>query len=247
MGKLSASNVYPADQRRNFRSVHVDVGDGRTEMRAMKRPEGRIVEQFVDKQGHVVWLQLLQFGTNHDATEADRRRAVLHRDGFLEHGRCPILGGTWRKPAFEADFDAMPAELRTRACTDDPTVHRVVGSGKSKRTLERASCPHVEWLIAYRRDQEAQAQALRATQIETVATIEKQKLSIAEQALVEQRETNAAILALAKQSIANTQQIAAAPAMPAPTKEPKPKTTTQPANPPPPPPKQGDKPEGSGE
>lgn len=202
MGKLSASNVYPADQRKNFRTVHYQTPDGDSQMRAVKRPEGRIVEQFVDKQGNVVWLQLLQFGTNHDSTEADRRRAVLYRDAFIEHSRCPLRHGTHLKPAMEADFDAMPAALKERACTDDPVVHRFVGSGKHARTIARPSCPHVEWLIEHRRAMYAQELALRSSQIDTPVTIEKQKLEIAEQTLAEQRSQTAALLALMQQVVA---------------------------------------------
>ena len=194
MGNLSRANVYDVLKNKpRDRVVVVSVeknGQRTQERRIIKRPEGRCVEQFVDLQGNVVWITLLQLGTNHGVEMIDKNRATMHREGFIEYHRCPVRHGTrFKTEKLSGEFAEMPPSLRVE-CVDDPVIHETRG----KHVHANEPCPHIQWLIEERRHRAQEEQALRATQIETAADIEKKKLEVQEQHLAESRELNKRLL-----------------------------------------------------
>jgi hypothetical protein len=186
MGSISRANVRDALVNKPRDRVVIVETDGQRERRIVKRPEGRIVEQWVDRQGNVVWIPLLLFGTPQGIEAADRKRAELRREGFVEYHKCPILHGAHvATPQLEDAFTTLPHE-HAKACTRDPIIHERRG----QTTFVNEPCPHIAWLIEDRRARARQEAAARATRIETQADLEKQKIALAEQQLAEQREMN---------------------------------------------------------
>jgi len=191
MSQFGSTNIY--DALKNAPRDRIAVArnaEGKPMARVIKRPEGRMVEEFVDPTGNVVWVQTLQLGTDHGIDEMDRKRAHMRREGFVEYAKCPCLSGARAfTPELAAEFREMPAELQN-VCEDDPQVYERRGT----RTHLHDPCPHVKWLIATRRERAAQEQALRATRIDTVTDIEKQKLEISAEQLAESRAQNQRLL-----------------------------------------------------
>jgi hypothetical protein len=194
MASLSRSNVH--DVIKNKPRDRVVIRGG--ERRIVKRPEARSAEQFVDKSGNVVWLKLLAFGTNHGQPEIDRRRGELNREGMVEHAWCPLFSGlAARVEELQVEFAAMPDDLRV-ACKGHPVVHERRGN----ETLAHDACPHVEWLIDYRRQKAAELAAARAT-INEARTLEQQKLELAQQQVAATQETNARLVGVLEQLAAS--------------------------------------------
>lgn len=179
MANLSRANVHDVLRNKPRERTVTRTEGGKTERRIIKRPEARDARQFIDLQGNVVWLKLLALGTNHGVDHIDTMLSKHKREGFVEHAKCPLRHAY---PAFderfEEEFSELPPELQ-KPCKADPKVHQKQG----KRTIATDACPHVEWLIKLRFDREAEARELRATKIETTASIEKQKLEVAEKQL----------------------------------------------------------------
>lgn len=129
------------------------------ERRIDRRPYGKI-ERFVDSVGNVCTIQLSTPGDPQAAQTAMRKRAELHRDGWIEHAKCPLRHGHDNiTPAVSREFAAMPANLRTRCERDPKVMDRVNGE---LQALE--SCQHIEWLITDRVRREAEQNAARNTQ-----------------------------------------------------------------------------------
>jgi hypothetical protein len=188
MGNISRANVF--DVLKNKPRDRVVVVKG--ERRIVKRPEGRRVEQFVDLQGNVVWIQLLQLGTNHGDDAIDKKRMEMRRLGFVEYAKCPVKHGVRHStPQIEQEFEELPDKMQ-RPCTDDPTIHEV----KGKNVHVHDACAHIEWLIADRRRRAAEERDLRATKIETAQDLEKQKLAMQQQQLDESRDMNKRLIDL---------------------------------------------------
>ena len=223
MGNISRANVH--DVLTNKPRDRVVVSEG--ERRIVKRPEGRSVLQWIDRQGNSVWLQMLKLGVNQGQEAIDRSRGELERQGFVELAKCPLRHGVrFRTPALEDEFAEMPEALQ-KQCAVDPTIHEKRG----RHTHANDPCPHILWLIADRRKREEEARDLRATKIETAVSLEKRKLDLQEQQLIETRATNAALLE-AVQGLTNSKRASvdstidpsvAAAASSAPAKDKKPK------------------------
>jgi hypothetical protein len=179
VANLSRANVHDVLRNKPRDRTVIRTEGGKTERRVIKRPEARDARQFVDLQGNVVWLKLLALGTNHGVDHIDTMLSKHKREGFVEHAKCPLRHAY---PAFDArfeeEFSELPPELQ-KPCKADPKVHQKQGT----RTIATDACPHVEWLIKLRFGREAEARELRATKIETTASIEKQKLEVAEKQL----------------------------------------------------------------
>src|SRR5690606_8284091 len=80
---------------------------------------------------------------------AERKRREYHRKGFVEHAKCPVKHNTMTIAGKIADdFAQMPDELRMTPCDRDPRVMHRVGS----ELHAGKACPHIEWLIEYRRE-----------------------------------------------------------------------------------------------
>lgn len=148
MSKFGRTPVVLADRRQRDTettiAVATDTGD---EERIDKRPNGRAA-RFVSPQGDVMSLPLSSNGDPKRVETESRNRAAYAKKGFVPHGQCPLLHHT----ASHADWQKLPASLR-EACTHDPkTMARRNGV-----LYAEASCPHIEWLMVYRRDAAAEA------------------------------------------------------------------------------------------
>ncbi len=190
MSKFGTTNIHdtsknPGGPRSELRSN----GERRLEI----RPAG-LVERFVDPSGHVVSIQLSSLGVPTPAKDALTARARHHEMGFIEHGKCPLRHGTRHATvALGNEFAEMPQNLQS-PCGEDPKP-RV----KTARGIEvRESCPHIEWLIAHRREVKADINANRnASRVEaerrTAERDELQRIQLetAKEQLAAQRAKNA--------------------------------------------------------
>jgi len=139
------------------------------EERIDRRPLGK-AERFVDPQGNIVNLQMYTPGDPHRAQTEISKRAALHKKGFIEFAKCPLKHGTKQHAARE--FSKMPAEyvvnkgletersleIPATECDRDPRVM----SRRDGDLYAETACPHMEWLISYRRDQQTDAVAKRS-------------------------------------------------------------------------------------
>ena len=163
------------------------------EERIDRRPLGR-VERFVDPQGNVMSLQLSAAGDPVRTVTADRMRLQYRRDGFVEHAKCPLRHGTHLMAGKIAkDFSAMPASM-SEPCDSDPRT--LVRRGHELHATD--GCPHIEWLIAYRVQKEAdQAKKRNANRIAQEkrdaekAELERLQLEMAKEQ-IEERKTRKA-------------------------------------------------------
>lgn len=144
--------VTNADKRHLTQvSYLVETADG-TEDRIDRRPLGK-VERFVDPSGGVMSLQLYSDGDPKRLDSEMRRRAELHRKGFVEYAKCPLRHGT--RNANEAtgrEFAKMPQDLAIE-CKHDPKVM----TRRDGELYAGESCPHIEWLITFRRNKATEA------------------------------------------------------------------------------------------
>jgi hypothetical protein len=193
MAQFGRSNVYDAlTNKPRDRIAVVKGADGELERRIIKRPEGRMVEEFVDPAGNIVWIQTLQFGTNHTTKDMDSKRAELRRDGFVEYAKCPLRTGAHTFTAqLEGEFSMLPDKL-ARPCSQDPVVYERKGA----RTHLHEPCAHVLFLIEQRRAAHAEAQKLRASHIETQVDVSKQQVALTQQQLEQQTVFNQRLLEL---------------------------------------------------
>lgn len=125
------------------------------EERLDRRPQGRMVERFVDPVGGVMSIQLAGDGDPQRQITADRVRMEKRRDGWVEHAKCPLRHGTHMTTGVTSkDFAALlkskPA-LSTPCATDKKTMERRDGDLHAVN-----ACPHIEALIAYRVTKEAE-------------------------------------------------------------------------------------------
>lgn len=190
MGSLSKGYAYDAGKRdpKVPRTVYV-----KGERRSEKYPSG-VIDRYVNLQGNVVQCQLLSPGLARSPDAIAKARGVLHRaknsdgsvEGFIEHDRCPLRHAVnLRSPTLEAEFADMPMDMK-RPCSEDPTV---ITRGKKGREYHDP-CPHIQWVIDSRRAKEAERRSQRSGRTENVIEMERRKLAIAEQTLIEQRATN---------------------------------------------------------
>jgi hypothetical protein len=191
VGNVNTANDYHALKNKARSRPALARGEGgQLERRLIRRPEGVLVEEFVDPSGNVVWIQLIQLGTNQTREHADMKRGQLRRDGFVEYAKCPCRSGArFATPGLETEFAVMPDKLQ-KPCVDDPVVSEVKGG----IVHLKEPCPHIAWLIHDRRERHAEAQALRASQMPSITDLEQQKLAVAEQQLAAQQQTNQRIL-----------------------------------------------------
>jgi hypothetical protein len=164
MGKLGRQPINDAGKK-PAPLAFTHSGEKRIEI----RPNG-IWDRFVDPTGNVVGVQLASRGVAAPVPAAAAMRLRHHNDGFVEHGKCPLKHGIrYVSPAIENDFAEMPDELQ-RPCTDDPVTMTKHPSGRNPdgsakyRFEAHASCPHVEWLIKFRREREEELNAQRNAQ-----------------------------------------------------------------------------------
>lgn len=164
-------------------SIDANGNDIGHEERIDRRPLGK-AERFVDPQGNVANLQLYTSGDPHRAQTEISKRAALHAKGFVEFAKCPIKHGT--KQHASKDFAKMPADLNGE-CERDPRVME----RRSGDLYALTSCKHIEWLIEYRRAQQADAVAKRSAH-----TVEAKRRE------QEERELKAAQAELIKEQLA---------------------------------------------
>ena|ERR1044072_1889188 len=171
------------------------------EERIDRRPLGK-VERFVDPQGNVCNEQLYTAGDPHRAQTEISKRNQLHRKGFVEHAKCPLKHGTRHSsPQSTKEFAQMPTscvlekgkpterhlDIPTSECKHDPKVM----TRKDGDLYAGTACPHIEWLIEYRRQQQADAVAKRSAH-----TVEAKRRE------QEERELKAAQIELVKEQLA---------------------------------------------
>lgn len=138
--------VTNADKRAHTETKYMVAVNGETEERIDRRPLGK-VERFVDPDGGVVSLQLYGDGDARRHESEIRRRAELHRKGFVEHAKCPIKHGTRNSSTIATkDFAKMPTALAAECKHDKKAMERRDGD-----LYAVDACPHIEWLIAARR------------------------------------------------------------------------------------------------
>lgn len=134
MGNLSKASFFDAGANPPRKRV-INVDGTRREERL---PNG-LVERWVDKQGNVVFQQLVASGLPVTVEAVDRARSeIRRRDGnWIEHHRCPLSQGT-------LEPDAFPTELQ-KICgkdtygVDRPCVHvkHVVGERQAEQHERR--------------------------------------------------------------------------------------------------------------
>lgn len=149
-GRTPVSN---ADKRSATQLKYLVEVDGGTEERIDRRPMGK-VERFVDPDGGVMSLQLYSDGDPRRHESEIRRRSELHRKGFVEFAKCPLKHGTRNSSKIATkDFAKMTEAHLVGECRHDPKVME----RKDGDLYARGSCPHIEWLIAFRRKKAADA------------------------------------------------------------------------------------------
>lgn len=157
MGKnWGRTPVTNADKRGATMIKYLVEVDGGTEERIDRRPLGK-VERFVDPDGGVVSLQLFSDGDPQRHATEIRKRAELHRRGFVDHGKCPYKHGTRNaSPLASKDFAAIE-KLKDAPpigeCKQDPAVMKRLDGD----LYAGHACPHIEALIKFRRDKAAKA------------------------------------------------------------------------------------------
>lgn len=161
MGKnWGRTPVTNADKRAATQTKYLVEIDGGTEERIDRRPLGK-VERFVDPDGGVVSLQIYADGDPKRHESEIRRRAELHRKGFIEFAKCPIKHGTRNSsPIASKDFAKLEKGKNAPPvgeCKTDPKVMQ----RKDGDLYAGCSCPHIEALIVYRREKAADAYAKR--------------------------------------------------------------------------------------
>jgi hypothetical protein len=183
MGSLSKSNIYDAGKRPAPEKPRAVMFNG--ERRSEKWPSGTF-ERFVDLQGNVVSEQLCSPGVVSSPDTINRKRHQLHTaksadgtvQGYVEHSKCPLRHGiNMLTPSLEQEFAEMPMEIKA-PCKSDPVI--ATRAGKSAPIEYKTGCPHIEWLIASRREREALRRAQRASKAESIIEIEKKKLEAIE-------------------------------------------------------------------
>jgi hypothetical protein len=148
------------------------------EQRIDRRPYGKC-ERFVDAVGNVITFQLATPGDPKAMETAMRLRAEKHKEGWVEHAKCPLKHGTrYSSPIAERDFRQMKPgrvvfkdgndsskdkiiDVPDGDCAVDPKVMSRTRNGELQADF---GCPHVEWLIAYRVDKEKTENAKRNSQ-----------------------------------------------------------------------------------
>ena len=144
MGKFGRQPINDAGKGAP-RQTYYFAGEERIE----RRPSGK-VERFVDAQGNVVGLALVSLGDPNPEATTIRNRTRYHNDGHVEHAKCPLRHGIrFLSKAIEADFVELPSELAL-PCDADP----VIMTRDRRRLMAGKACPHIEWLIEFRRERE---------------------------------------------------------------------------------------------
>lgn len=146
MGKnWGRTPVTNADDRQKTQITYlVETPDG-PEERIDRRPLGK-VERFVDPDGNVCSIQIRGHGDSRPLEAEQRKRADLHRKGFVEHAKCPLRTGARHSSARTSrDFAKLPADLAMECKHEIRTMKRIDGVLYADK-----ACPHIEWLIAER-------------------------------------------------------------------------------------------------
>lgn len=184
MGSLSKSIIHNAGKRDPMVPRAVNF---KGERRAERYPSG-FCETHVDPQGDVMNnLQLVPPGVPATRDAVTRARAEQLQKGFVPHGQCPLRNGVRYDDRFRDEFDEMPKQLEQR-CDEDP---KTVTRGK-KGVLECGEgCPHIEWLIAFRKDKAAKARLAKRSEKVNLTEVQ---LAAQQAALDEQKKTNERLL-----------------------------------------------------
>jgi len=196
---ISTSSIHNAGKRdpKVPRTVYRKNADGTSERRTERWPSG-ITERFVNLQGSEVTCQLLPNGVPANPDAIGKARMQLQRavngdktvEGFVEFEKCPLRHGTnLRSARAEDEFAMMPDELK-RPCTSDPETKRVIQKGNNRHWEYSDPCPHIQWLMKSRQEREAERRNARSARQVSSSEMERQKLEIAQQQLVEQRKAN---------------------------------------------------------
>ena len=193
MGRFDKAYVYNAGQRDHAKPQIIKY---KGERRRQLWPAGT-VERFVNLQGSVIQAVLVPPGVPPSKEAVAQARAVMHAKkttdgdvvGFIEHGKCPLKTGV-------ADLDPVIAEECERmrdacgpACKEHPTTVKVTRArptkpGKAGKVIEIEyfdGCPHVQWLIAERREIAKSKMNARMKRQKTLQEIEQAKLEAVQQ------------------------------------------------------------------
>lgn len=196
---ISTSSIHNAGKRdpKVPRTVYRKNADGTSERRSERYPSG-VVERFVNLQGSEVTCQLLPGGVAKNPDAIGKARMQLQRavngdktvEGFVEFEKCPLRHGVHLRSArAEDEFAMMPDEIK-RPCAHDPDTKQVIQKGHTKHLQYSDPCPHILWLMKSRQEREAERRNARSARQVSSADMERQKLEIAQQQLVEQRKAN---------------------------------------------------------
>lgn len=181
MGRLDRSFIYNAGKRDHAKPQIVTY---KGERRRQLWPAGT-VERFVNLQGTVVQAVLIPPGVPPSKEALAQARAKLHAAkttdgdvvGFIEHGKCPLKTGV-------ADLDETLAEecerIRSKigpACKEHPVTFKKTAKG----TEYFDGCPHIQEMIAQRRDLHRVKVAARMKRQKSMQEIEQAKLDAAQQ------------------------------------------------------------------
>lgn len=196
MGSISKGYGHDAGKfkpRPKFVIRQTPTGPERREIRQVHG----ITERFVNKAGNVVTIQLRKLGDPPTKAIVDRNRGEHRRLGFVEHGQCPLSSGAMRDSSLLRDEMAnRPTDLRD-ACDKDPVVERRIKVDGKMVVEQGDGCPHIEWLILYRRDKEAKRVAAKGARPMSLAD---HQLDIQRQQLEEQRKTTRELVEVLKDS-----------------------------------------------
>lgn len=170
--------ITNADMRGKTQTkYYVETADG-TEERIDRRPMGR-VERFVDKAGNVCNLQIYADGDPNRHQSEIRMRAQYHEKGHVEFAKCPLKHGTRHSsPAATKDFKEMPEHLQSE-CRHDPKVME----RRDGDLYAREACPHIEWLIDFRKKQAEAEYAKRNAHIIAAKLAEERERQLKEKQL----------------------------------------------------------------
>ena len=153
MGKFGRRPITDASKGQPKLVYHFNESE-----RIDRRPQGKC-ERFVDPAGNVMTVQLAGDGDPNPAEGIRRRRAELHKKGFVEHAKCPLRHGHNLIPGKTTkDFLRIPDQLKA-PCDGDPA--RMLVKDKFGDIQAQKACPHIEWLIARRIEVEKEELAKR--------------------------------------------------------------------------------------
>ncbi len=185
MASLSKQKIHDAGKRDPLVTRTISYKGKRAQE---KWPSG-YTESYVDPSGNVMNnLQLVPPSVPATRDAVTRAKAQKLHDGFVPHAQCPMRNGIRFDDKFRDEFADMPVELEAKKCESDPTTRTRGARG----VIEcHDACPHVEWLIAYRKNKAAEARLAKRSE---PTNLNEQTIAAQQAALEEQKVTNARLL-----------------------------------------------------